>query len=785
MKSKYLVDIENEILKVVRKSKKTLTKEEIIEKTRNRISNKYDEEVVFSDESLNIVNSIIDDYIDSNDLIDIGNGYKYIGNTSFHKGRLSVQKNGNGIVTEDASYIKEGEIISQKTDYIINREDFNGAHDGDLVLIDYNDVKNKKNKVAKVERVLDSSLNVLYGEVYRDRNYGYYVKPVDKKYKDLFVSIDEKLIDNNKIVEGEKVRVELGHNTTDAYDYYRVTSIDKIGHKDEPGVDVFWEALKYGMDNDFSDESWKQVDFTPSEVIDSDRIGRSDLTDLETFTIDGRTTKDMDDAISCSRLNNGNFLLRVHIADVNHYVPKNSPLDKDAYRKSTSTYAGNKVIPMLPHELSNGICSLNPGVDRLTVTCSMEIDNNGNIVNYNIFKSIINSDLKMNYDDVNEILKNKTITSNQKMHDNAFNKLLKENVSDDAYVPFVRTLLLMNQLALILRKKRLKEGSIEFGVGDKEEIFDENGIMIGARERKCSFAENLIEEFMIAANETVDKHLSRYGYPCLHRAHGVPNEEKVAEHIRLLNTIGFSFDMLDANDCVSNPKYMKQLADFTAGCGDLGDVLSTRLIRTMAKAYYSAYVDGHYGLGKRNYCHFTSPIRRYPDLIVHRILDETCFSNHRGKKTTVLDLIEIGKHTSLKERAADDVSRSVYDKYCASYLQDYVGEKFTGSVIDMSDKGLRVRLDNYMEGNVRFMEKNTEYDPFTYTFSAGHEVYHFGDRLELEVLKNYDVLPIHHDEYEYDNYEKYLREHLDTIDNRNTYFKITGRINDKDKVLKK
>ena len=763
MKKKYLNDVENEVLKVIKKSKKSLTKDDIIEKTKSRISRDYDEDIIFTDEDINIINEIIDDFISSYDLIKVGNGYKYINNTSFHKGIFNLLKKGNGVVYEDTSYIKDGEIIPQKEQYIIDRENFNGAHDGDKVLVDVRGVG--KHSLNKIYSILDNGLDIVYGEVYKNEYNGFSIKPINKRYKDVVVYLDEEQVNNLKLVEGSRVRAKVTHTDTDDPNFYRVVLIDKLKHRDEPGEDVFWEALRYGMDNDFSEESLKQVDWTPSEVLVSDRIGRSDLTDLETFTIDGKDTKDMDDAISCFRLNNGNFMLKVHIADVAHYIPKNSALDIDAYRKSTSTYAGGKVIPMLPHELSNGICSLNPNVDRLAVTCSMEIDKEGNVCNYNIFNSVINSDIKMSYDKVNDILKGGKIDSKYKKYSNTLN--------------------IMNQLALILRKKRIKDGSIEFGVGDRELVFDEDGVMIGARERKIDYAEGLIEEFMVVANETVDKHLSRYGYPCLHRVHGSPNENRVSELIRLLNIIGFNFNMLDANDCVSNPKYMQKLADFVKNTGELSDILAGKLIRGMAKAKYSPNNIGHYGLGKTNYCHFTSPIRRYPDLVIHRILKETTLSEHRGKKTTVTDLLEIGQHTSKKERDASEVERAVYDKNCASFLQDHVGEQFIGSVTDLNNNGLNVRLDNFMEGLVRFKDKDTYFDEDTYTFIVGDEEYHFGDRLVLEVLKNNDVLPLHHTKEEKDDYDKYFRDHLDKIDNRNSYFKIIGKIHKESKVLKK
>ena len=765
MKNIYANNIEDTLLKVIKKSKRALSKDEIVEKIRVRLSKDNDTNIIFDAEDFFIIDNIINDYINSNDLIEVGSGYKYIKNTSFHKGIFNLLRNGTGVVVEDTSYIKDGEIVSQKQEYYVKRENFNGVHDGDYVLVDVDENKNGKRSINKIYKIIESTINVVYGEVMRDELRGYHIKPVIKQYKDIFIYLDPQLMNEEKLVEGSRVKVKVNHSDTDSLDFYRITYLEKLKHRDEPGEDVYWEALKYGMDNDFSNESLEQVNWIPAEVLVKDRIGRSDFTAMETFTIDGKDTKDMDDAISCSRLNNGNFMLRVHIADVAHYIPKNSPLDIDAYRKSTSTYAGNKVIPMLPHELSNGICSLNPHVDRLAISCSMEIDKEGNIVNYSIVNSVINSDLKMSYDKVNDILKNNNI--------------------DPEYKKFSKTLLLMNQLALILRKKRICDGSIEFGVGDKEEIFDENGIMIGARERVSDYAENLIEEFMVIANECVDKHLSRYGYPCLHRVHGSPNEEKVADVIRLLNILGFRFNMLDANDCVSNPKYMQQLTEFVSNTGDLSDVLSSRLIRSMAKAKYSPNNIGHYGLGKTNYCHFTSPIRRYPDLVIHRILKETTLSDFVGKKTSALDLLEIGEHTSRKEKSSQDVERAVYDKNCASFMQDYVGEEFLGNVIELTDKGLKVRLDNFIEGYVRFKDKNTYFDVDTYTFSHGNEVYHFGDRLSLEVLKNNDVLRQHHTPEEKDNYDKYLREHLDKIDNRNTYFKITGRILEDNKVLKK
>ena len=759
--------MEDYVLKVLKKSNKCLSKEEIIEKTIQRvIRDKGIDEI--SQENRNKITDIIDSLINSYDLIELDTGYKLISKTSYHKGKLLIQNNGNGRVIEDKSYIdRDGKIVVLKIEYFVYKEFIRGAHDGDIVLVDVPYGSKKGNN--RVHKILESSHEYVYGEVLKDEQLGYYVRPVNNSLRNDFLMLSDDEVNSYQLVVGSRVKVHVNSDNANS-NYHTCNIVEKLSHRDEPTDDIYWEALKYGMDNDFSNDSLEQVKNTPTKVLDTDRIGRFDYTNEETFTIDGIHTKDIDDALSCKRLPNGNVLLRVHIADVTHYVPYGSPLERDAYRKGTSTYLGGRVIPMLPHELSNGICSLNPGEDRLAITCNMEIDRNGNIVDHSIVKSVIRSDKKMSYDKVNDILKN-------------------GNIPQD-YKEFVPTLKLLELISLILRKKRLKNGSVEFNVGDKELVYDDDYNLIGAVEKINDIAENIIEECMIAANETVDKHLSDRGFPCLHRVHGNPNQDRIEELIKILNVIGYRFNDLDAEDCISNPRNMQILADFVSNTGDLSFALGGKLIRGMSKAKYSPINIGHYGLGKEYYCHFTSPIRRYPDYIIHLILKDYVLNCEEKPRIRHTDLVEIGEHTSKKERDSADAERSVFDIKCASYLQDHVGEDFNGTIIDVNDKGLRVRLDNYMEGFVRLKDLRKSgdlfyFEPETLSLISSKDNYHFGDRINVRVLKNNDVLPMTNTEEDRSLYHQKILEKVDKIDNKNTYFNINCKINDKKKVKKK
>ena len=632
--------------------------------------------------------------------------------TSFRVGRFYANRSGGGTVVVDNSYTtRKGNYHVEEISYAIDRDHAHGAIDGDLVFMD-SFVKDKKGILGgTVQKIIDRNLNVVMGEVYRLGDH-YFVKPIDKKKSNLIIALE------GEAIEGQRVAVSLDSCSSD--NFYSGTIQRTFNHKDDPDEDILWEAFKCGIDDQFSKDSLEQVSYIPKSVLDSDKIGRMDLTDWEIFTIDGEDTKDIDDALSCKRLENGNYLVGVHIADVSYYVPVGSPLDKDAFQKGTSVYLAGKVIPMLPHELSNGICSLNPQVPRLALSCIMEVTPEGKVVRSDFWQSVIQSCLKMSYTKVNEIL--------------------KEGKVDPQYIEHVDALKNLNKLALILRKNRVQSGAIEFERGELGVSLNEDGVVDGFKIRKQDVGENLIEEFMLLANETVAKSLSQRGIPCLYRVHGKPSEARLEEFIRMLHLTGNYYNQYSPFECYSDPKALQDLAEYVHQTGKLSNMLSGHMIRCMSRAKYSPINSGHYGLAKDYYCHFTSPIRRYPDLTVHRLIRDCLFdSSHFSKNTKVWKnkLPEIGSHSSKMERAADEAEMHVLKMRCAEYMQQHIGEDYEGTVIGLGNSGLQIQLDNYIEGKVRMQNLSGDYvycpETFTLISLRGKDDYYIGDRLSLKV----------------------------------------------------
>lgn len=694
---------------ILKKAKKPIDKETLYVKTEELIKLEKDDFKKLSSDDKKVIDEVIDNGLDSYEYIETATGkISLITKTSYRTGRFYGNRNGEGFVISRNFFVdKFGNQLSNEDKYGIDKNNCNGAIDGDIVLIDIGN----GNVKPKVVDIIDRNLENITGEVIRQGK-SYFVKPIDKKKQGLTIALE------GEAIEGQKVAVKLKEQTSDNFYIGEITRV--FNHKDDPDQDILWEAFKCGIDDQFSSKSLEQLKYIPSSVLDSDKIGREDLTDWKIFTIDGADTKDIDDALSCRKLANGHYEVGVHIADVSYYVPEGSPLDKDAYKKGTSNYLANKVIPMLPHELSNGICSLNPYVERLAMSCIMEIDNSGHVVNYRISPTVIKSNMKMTYDAVNGIL--------------------KEGKIPEEYKDFTNELIMLNKIALLLRKNRIINGAIEFDKPELKLIFDEKGKVIEFSKRIQDLGENLIEEFMIQANEVVDKHLSKRGYPCLHRVHDKPNEDKLDNYLQMLEAIDLPFSY-DAKKCATSPEILQLLSEHIKDTGSLSTMLSTNLIRCMSRAKYSPINIGHSGLAKDYYCHFTSPIRRYPDLTVHRILKD-CSLKDKAKaskkaKTWETKLPDIGMQTSRMEKIADEAEQQTLYMKCSEYMKKHIGEEYSGIVVGLSDRGIQIQLDNLVEGKARikYLDGDYVYNPNTYTLVSldGNENYYIGDRLLVKV----------------------------------------------------
>jgi len=495
----------------------------------------------------------------------------------------------------------------------------------------------------------------------------------------------------------------------------KITTV--IGHKDDPGIDIKLIAYKHNIYEEFSNKALEQTDGIPIEVRESDKIGRTDLTDKLIFTIDGADTKDIDDAISYE-YKDGLHELGVHIADVSYYVTENSYLDKDALERGTSSYLADSVIPMLPHKLSNGICSLNEGVIRLTQSCVMKIDNKGNVIDYDIFPSFIKSRKKMTYNKVNDII-------------------MRNNV-DPEYVDYVDILNQMNNLAHILRNNKIRRGYIDFDLDEAKVIVDEDKNVIGIEKRVREDGEKLIEDFMIAANETVATHIYNMNLPFVYRVHDVPNSEKIDKFIRLVSIFGHKITgkFKDLTP-ISMQKLLSQLKD-----APQYKILSSMLLRSMRKAVYQRENIGHFGLGSKCYTHFTSPIRRYPDLMVHRLLRKYLYENKIDNETIdyyQANLDYITTQSSEREQAAVEAEREVMDMKMAEYMESHIGEEYEGTISGVENFGMFVELDNMIEGLVHINSLKGDYynlveELLCLIGQNTKKRYTIGDRVKVKVV---------------------------------------------------
>lgn len=612
-------------------------------------------------------------------------------------GKISVNKKGFGFV-----------LLDQEDDIYIEGANLAGAIDEDIVLCEV--IPGKAKREGKVIRVVKRDLKNIVGEIVfvKDK---IFLKLDDDK-KDLSIEIAKEGAEN--CVEGHKVLVKIIKEISNKK---YIAAVDKVlGHKDDPNVDILSIAYKYGIYDQWEPAVETELETIPTEVDPKDYAGRHDLTNEVIFTIDGADTKDIDDAISIEVIDGG-YRLGVHIADVSNYVKENTALGNDAYSRGTSSYLADTVIPMLPHKLSNGICSLNENVIRLTLSCVMDFDLNAKVTNYEIFPSYIKSNKKMTYKEVNNIVVN--------------------NIVAEGYEPFVEKLMQMNELAKILRKDKIKRGYIDFDLDEAKIIQDENGKAIDVIRRERSDGEMLIEDFMIAANETVATHIFNMGLPFIYRIHEEPRQEKIEEFLTLVKILGYKVDRIKKATSKGMQEVLGQLEDKPEF-----KVLSSLLLRSMRKAEYSKDNRGHFGLASKTYTHFTSPIRRFPDLTVHRLLRTYLFENDMSKTTIDFldkELIQVAQHSSEREVASIKAERDVVDMKSAEYMEDHIGEEFDGMIVGITNYGFFVELPNLIEGLVHVNSLKGDYFTFLPESLAligktTKKKYMIGDKLKVKVM---------------------------------------------------
>lgn len=550
-----------------------------------------------------------------------------------------------------------------------------------------------KGPEGEVTKIVERSLDKVVGEfhpysdsqVEKSGHYGY-IQSHEKKIASYMIFISNKGLHPQM---GDMVQVSIDEYPNDKHPQsMEGTALEVIGNKNDPGVDIMSIVVDNDINPEFPKEVLDEAETVPDHVLESDREGRKDLTGNMVITIDGDDSKDFDDAVGLDMLPNGNYHLEVDIADVTHYVKEGSPLDKEAYARGTSTYLVDRVIPMLPFRLSNGICSLNPGEDRLALTCEMEIDHQGNVIKHEIYPSVIQSKYRMTYNNVNAILKD------------------DEELTEE-YAPVVPMLKEMAELHAILFNKRHERGAIDFEETEAQIIVDENGKPIDIKLRERGTSEKMIESFMLAANETVAEHYNLKHVPFLYRVHEKPDEEKIKNFFEFAAAMGVQ---VKGNLKEITPKMFQNVLASVVGTPE-ESVVTIMLLRSLQQARYSDEPLGHFGLAAKYYTHFTSPIRRYPDLTVHRMIHSYAENGFTDEEQTKWSnkLDDIAQHTSGRERISINAERAVDDLKKTEYMADQVGNTFDAVVSSVTSFGMFIQLDNTVEGLIHISNMKDDY----------------------------------------------------------------------------
>lgn len=609
-------------------------------------------------------------------------------------------------------------VDENEDDMFIGRNDVGYAIDGDTVEAV---IKKPANRLkgtaaeAKIVGIVERSLKTVVGKFILDDEkpkYAGYIKSKNQKIQQkIYIKKEPVVLDGTEII-----KVDIDKYPTRGHDYFIGQVRDIVGHQGDVGIDVLEVLESMDIVSDFPDDVLAEANAVPNVPTNKDLIGRVDLRQEVTFTIDGADAKDLDDAVHIKLLDNGHFELGVHIADVSYYVTEGSALNREAVARGTSVYVTDRVVPMLPERLSNGICSLNPNVDRLTQSCLMEIDRKGRVVNHQICQSVINTTFRMTYSDVNAILAG-------------------DDELAEKYQPIVESIHHMADLHAILEKMRVRRGALNFDTNEAKIIINDKGMPVDIVLRQRGVAERMIESFMLAANETVAEHFSKRKLPFIYRIHEEPKAEKLQKFLDYASIFGIHIHG------TANKITQQALQEFMAKVENKpgADVLNMMLLRSMQQARYSEHNHGHYGLAAEYYTHFTSPIRRYPDLLVHRMIREYTQVTDEKIEHFRQVIPELATSSSTLERRAIDAERVVEAMKKAEYMEEYVGEEFEGVVSSVVKFGLFIELPNTIEGliHITTLPEFYNYNERTMTLQGekSGKVFRVGQPIKIKLVR--------------------------------------------------
>ena len=610
------------------------------------------------------------------------------------------------------------EIENQEQDLFIPAKNVNGALNGDTVRVSIIKPKEGNRKAeAKIIKIVKRERDSLVGIFQANKNFGFVV-PDDKKFgTDIFIPKNKckNAKNNDKVMVKITKYPEKGKNAEG-----EITEV--LGNINQAGIDMLSVIKEFDLPNEFPDFVKEEAKNISQTIDENDIKNRKDLRGDTIFTIDGEDAKDLDDAINVYKNEEGNYCLDVHIADVSFYVKEGSKLDKEAIKRGTSVYMFDRVIPMLPFELSNGICSLNAGQDRFALSCSMEIDSKGKVISGDVYKSVIRVTERMSYTDINKILNN-----------------LDEEVVKK-YNKYIDNFKLMEELALILKQRRLEQGYLNLDIPESKIILDENGKAIEVKKYETTFANEIIEQFMLTANETVAEKFYWLEAPFIYRVHEEPEYDKIQETNKFLFNIGEKIKC--SNDNIK-PKAFSEVLDKLKGT-EYEKVISTLILRTLKVARYEAENKGHFGIASKYYCHFTSPIRRYPDLFIHRIISEYIKKGYNIDEERLGELQskaeKYSESSSETEKNATKAEREAEDIKKAEFMEDKIGQEYIGIVSSITAFGMFVELESTVEGLIRFENMGNEYFIYdenrkTLTGERSNRRFKIGDQVKIRVLE--------------------------------------------------